>query len=159
MNQLASLDVSFAVTKPRVLLVASKGGHWDELSALMPAFQDVDPVVVSTARCDFGASNPSVIIQDYSQSEPFKVLSGFLETLRLLRETRPDVVVSTGAAPGVLCLFWGRFLGAKTIWIDSVANAERLSLSGRFASWFCHTVLTQWDHLANRKVQYWGRVL
>ena len=92
--------------------------------------------------------------------EPFKVLRGAIETFGLVRRLRPDVVISAGAAPGLLCLLWGRVFGAKTIWIDSIANAETLSLSGKIALHFAHRVLTQWDHLARPgKVEHWGSVL
>ena len=65
----------------------------------------------------------------------------------LLRE-RPTIVVSTGAAPGYLAIRGGRLLGARTIWIDSVANVEELSMSGRMASATADLCLTQWPHLA-----------
>jgi hypothetical protein len=39
-------------------------------------------------------------------------------------------------------------LGARTIWIDSIANVEELSLSGRRIGKHAHLWLTQWPHLA-----------
>ena len=65
----------------------------------------------------------------------------------LLRE-RPDVVVSTGAAPGFLALRLGKLLRARTIWVDSIANAEELSLSGRRIGPHADLWLTQWEPLA-----------
>ena len=44
--------------------------------------------------------------------------------LGLLLRHRPDVIVTTGAAPGYFALRFGKLLGARTIWIDSMANAE-----------------------------------
>jgi hypothetical protein len=65
----------------------------------------------------------------------------------VLRE-RPDVVLSTGAAPGFFALLFGRLLGARTIWLDSIANIEELSMSGRMARRHADLWLTQWPHLA-----------
>ena len=76
----------------------------------------------------------------------------------LLRE-RPTVVVSTGAAPGYLAIRSARLLGARTAWIDSVANVEELSMSGRMASATADLCLTQWPHLAGGHVRYLGTVL
>jgi UDP-N-acetylglucosamine:LPS N-acetylglucosamine transferase len=76
----------------------------------------------------------------------------------VLRE-RPSVVVSTGAAPGYLAIRMGARIGARTIWIDSVANVEELSLSGRMASAVADLCLTQWPHLAGGRVRYLGAVL
>ena len=43
---------------------------------------------------------------------------------------RPDVVITTGAAPGYFAVRIGKLLGARVVWVDSIANAEELSLSG-----------------------------
>ena len=60
----------------------------------------------------------------------------------------PDVVVSTGAAPGYAAIRFAGWIGAKTIWVDSIANVEELSLSGRMAGRIADLWLTQWEHLA-----------
>jgi UDP-N-acetylglucosamine:LPS N-acetylglucosamine transferase len=73
---------------------------------------------------------------------------------------RPDVVISTGAAPGYFAIRAGKLLGARTIWVDSMANAERLSLSGRRVKSHADLWLTQWPHLAAPEGPYFeGAVL
>jgi len=72
---------------------------------------------------------------------------------------RPSVVVSTGAAPGYLAIRCARLMGARTLWIDSVANIEELSMSGRLASTTADLCLTQWPHLADERIRYLGAVL
>ena len=66
----------------------------------------------------------------------------------LLWQERPDVVISTGAAPGYFAIRLGNLFGARTIWVDSVANVEELSLSGQKAGPHAKLWLTQWAHLA-----------
>ena len=54
----------------------------------------------------------------------------------------------------------GKLLGAKTIWVDSIANAQELSLSGKRAGKFADLWLTQWQELSNKNgPQYGGSVL
>lgn len=66
----------------------------------------------------------------------------------LLRE-RPKAIVTTGSAPGLLALRLGRLLlRTRGAWIDSIANVEELSLSGRRAGAVADLWLTQWPHLA-----------
>jgi UDP-N-acetylglucosamine:LPS N-acetylglucosamine transferase len=74
---------------------------------------------------------------------------------------RPDVVATTGAAPGLVALIAGRFLvGAKTLWIDSIANCERLSSSGTSARRFADGWVTQWPDLSGPEgPDYWGSVI
>lgn len=99
-------------------------------------------------------------VRDYSRHEPFSVLAGLFETRKLVRRIKPTIVVTTGAAPGLLCLFWGRVYGAKTVWIDSIANAEKLSLSGKIARRFADHTVTQWQHISERgDADFWGSLL
>jgi len=51
-------------------------------------------------------------------------------------------------------------MGAKTVWIDSIANIERISMSGKMVCGKADMVLTQWPHLAREKAPlYKGSVL
>ena len=79
----------------------------------------------------------------------------------ILRRFRPDVVITTGAAPGLVALALARLMGARTIWLESIANAEKLSMSGQLAGRIANLRLTQWAHLAQRhdRLQYFGQVL
>jgi hypothetical protein len=61
------------------------------------------------------------------------------------------VVITTGAAPGYFAVRIGKLLGARVVWLDSVANAGELSMSGRKAGSFVDLWLTQWPHLARDK--------
>lgn len=77
----------------------------------------------------------------------------------VLRE-RPDVVITTGAAPGFVAVRVGKWLGARAVWIDSIANVEEISLSGRRVAPYVDLQLTQWRHLQNRGgAAYRGAVL
>ena len=49
---------------------------------------------------------------------------------------------------GLCMIAIGRLLGAKTIWLDSIANSAQLSKAGRVASLIAHVCLTQWPQVA-----------
>lgn len=83
-----------------------------------------------------------------------------LQILFLIVRYRPDVVISTGAAPGYFAIVFGRFFGANTIWIDSIANSEELSLAGKKVRVWARHWLTQWPELAKDEgPKYFGAVL
>ncbi len=63
-------------------------------------------------------------LDDYNRDNIGKMIKGLWQTFRLVRRVKPQLIVSTGAAPGLLCLLWGRLTGARTIWIDSIANSQ-----------------------------------
>ena len=71
----------------------------------------------------------------------------FRVTLLVVR-LRPDVIISTGAAPGFVALRVGALVGARTCWLDSIANTEVLSESGRRIGPKADLWLTQWPDLA-----------
>jgi UDP-N-acetylglucosamine:LPS N-acetylglucosamine transferase len=149
------------VRPQRILAVASSGGHWVQLSRLKPAFEGHDVAYLTTDaghRREVGAAR-FYHVEDANRWEKVKLARSAARILWVLLRERPDVVVSTGAAPGYLALRLARIVGARTAWIDSVANVEELSMSGRLASATADLCLTQWPHLADGRVVYEGAVL
>jgi UDP-N-acetylglucosamine:LPS N-acetylglucosamine transferase len=147
--------------RQRVLAVASSGGHWVQLCRLRPAFDGHDVAYLTTDvghRCEVGAARFHTVI-DANRWSKVALVRSALKILWVLARERPDVVVSTGAAPGYIAIRLGKLLGARTVWIDSVANVEELSLSGRMVSGRADLCLTQWPHLASGPVAYMGTVL
>ena len=146
----------------RVLAIASGGGHWQQLMRLRPAFQGQHPIYVTTnaAYSIDVPGNELFVVTDANRNEPVNLIRSAFGMLFRVLETRPDVVISTGAAPGLFGILFGRLVGARTIWVDSIANAERLSMSGRIASWLAHVTLTQWPHLQGADApRYEGSIL
>ena len=146
----------------RVLAIASGGGHWQQLMRLRPAFENQDTVYVTTnAAYEMDVPGSAIfVVTDANRDEPLKLIRSAIEVLLRIVKNRPDVVISTGAAPGLFAIIIGRCVGARTIWVDSIANAEAVSLSGRVALRLAHIVLTQWPHLAQAGgPQYQGSIL
>ena len=148
--------------RKRVLAIASGGGHWVELLRVAPAFAGHD-VAFATVSPAYRGSVPGArfyTVHDATQWQKLGLVRLALRVLWILLRERPHVVVSTGAAPGYFGLRLGKLLGAKTIWIDSIANAEELSLSGRRIGEHADLWLTQWPHLARpHGPRYAGAVL
>ncbi len=100
------------------------------------------------------------VVRDGSRWDKIGLIIQALQLLVIMIKVRPDVVITTGASPGYFAVRFGKWLGARTIWIDSIANVEELSLSGREAGKYVDLWLTQWPHLAGRDgPQYTGAVL
>lgn len=145
--------------KKKLLAVASQGGHLIQLMRLKPVFDLYDASYVSNQHRE-GMEENFTTIADANRNAKFKLLLLFMQMLWIMIRKRPDVVISTGAAPGYFALMLGKLLGAKTIWLDSIANAEELSLSGQRAGKFADLWLTQWPEVAcENGPQYRGSVL
>lgn len=147
----------------RILAVGSAGGHWKQLLRLRPAFVGCEMHYVTTMSGLERSVLPSSasIVKDASRNEKFKLIFLLAQLFWINLCFRPDVVVTTGAAPGYLALRIGKLFGARTVWVDSIANVEELSLSGRLALDHADLILTQWPHLARKYegVVYRGAIL
>ena len=151
-----------ANARPRVMAVSSGGGHWVELCRIRAAFAGLDVFYVSpdpSAAPGLGARHYA--IPDVTRRDRWRFAPLAARLLRILARERPDVVITTGAAPGLVALALAKgLLGARTIWIDSLAAAETLSLSARLARPVADAWLTQWSHLARETgPEYWGAMV
>ena len=148
--------------KKRLLAVASGGGHWQQLMLMRPAFEGAEVTYATTLKGlpeAFGAL-PAVIVPDANRDRKWAIIGAGIAICWLVIRMRPHIVISTGALPGVIALALARFMGARTIWVDSVANAEEMSMSGRLARRFAIHWFSQWSHVADAEgAEFIGSVL
>lgn len=146
----------------RIVAVASGGGHWQQLMLMREAFSGCETLYLTTLPGlpeQFGLISAR-IIPDCNRNEKFKAMKASLSILWIMLKVRPHIVISTGALPGVIALAFGRLVGARTIWVDSVANAEEMSMSGLLARRLAHLWLSQWEHVARDSgAEYAGATL
>ncbi len=155
----------------RLLAVASRGGHWVQMQRMRPAWRDCETTYVTTepgygaplqreAQRNGEAAPGFYTVVDANRWQKLRLLKQLGQIAWIVLRTRPDVILSTGAAPGYFAIRLGRLLGARTIWIDSIANAEELSLAGRKAGPHADVFLTQWPHLSGwTKAGFRGQVI
>jgi hypothetical protein len=144
-----------------VFAIASIGGHWIQLLRLMPLFSANNVSFLSTksSLSDTVAGHRYLLVPDANRNNKLKLMKCCLSIGAKIIISRPKVIVTTGAAPGLFGIIIGKILGVKTIWIDSIANVEQLSLSGKIASKVADRVYTQWEHLSTPKIIYAGNIL
>lgn len=150
------------MNKKDVVLVASFGGHFVQAQRIAPIFDDYNVTVVSTKQGIGFDQDYSVNYKliDCNFRTPVRVLVCLIQSINIWLKTKPVVVVSTGAAPGCIFCIVSRILGAKIIWIDSIANAKDLSLSGKIISYLTSFVYSQWRDVAkSRNVKFLGKLI
>ncbi|MFK7740404.1 MAG: PssD/Cps14F family polysaccharide biosynthesis glycosyltransferase [Planctomycetota bacterium] len=148
----------------KLLLICSSGGHLLQLHSLLgPLWSDYDRSWVS-----FDKSDTRSLLKEE------KVHWGFFPTNRnlrnlwrnwrmarkVIREEQPDVVISTGAGVAVPYLIQARRQGIRTIYIESYARRDNLSLSGKLVYRFVDHFLVQSPGLAEQyaKARYYGTI-
>jgi hypothetical protein len=135
----------------KVLAIASGGGHWVQLQRLRPAFQGFDVAFVGVSELyeDDVQGHRFHVIRDVTRWDKWGLVVLAVQLIVVLLRERPSVVITTGSAPGLLGLVLAKTLfRTRTVWIDSIANCERMSTSGMRARRFADVWLTQWPHLA-----------
>ena len=159
------------VRPKRILAIASGGGHWVQLCRLAPAWDGCAVTYVTTdpdyraqiiaAAVERNQPEPDFyVVQEANRAQKWRVLKALLQITVLILRIRPDVIISTGAAPGTIAIRVGALFRCGTIWIDSIANAEKLSMSGEKVAPYADLWLTQWEHLATSDgPEYQGSVI
>ncbi len=146
----------------KIVLVASPGGHFVQLSLLAEELPEECLVVVGTyaVKPKFMPGSCYEQVPDFNRNSFYKAFEGFWKSLRIIKKHKPQLVVTTGAAPGLMMLFVSKMLGVQAVWIDSLANSNKLSLSGAIAKKIGGIVLSQWETVASdSEVLYRGRVI
>ena len=155
-------DRSEAEPRPRLLVGASGGGHWIELLRLRPAFEDFEIVYVSTFEgyAHVVAGHRYYTVPETSRFRVRTLIPAFFRAAQILWKERPSVILTTGSAPMLPFIVFGRLFAATTIWIDSIANADHLSTSGRIAKHFADRCLAQWPNVASDEdIECWGKII
>lgn len=147
--------------KIKVLAVSSSGGHWIQLNRLRPFLEEFNTIYASTDKSLGDVLGEEFYsLRDASMWDKLGLVVLAFQVFWLLMKVRPDVIISTGAAPGFFSIMLGKLLGKKTIWIDSMANADEMSLAGKKIKPFSDIWLTQWEELSKPDGPFYkGQVL
>jgi len=150
--------------KFKVCIAASAGGHLSQLLKLELGWNGHNTfcvTTVDTVRENLQKYGRVYVVGECNHKHLIKVLQVFIRCIKIILREKPDVVISTGAAVGCIVCFLGRLLGAKAVWVDSVTNVERISLSGRMVRYIADLFLVQWPELAEqyRNIECVGSVI
>ncbi len=136
----------------RALLVGSSGGHLTQLLALEPWWQGVEHAWVTFDTPDavhaladqervWWAAHPT------TRNLP-NLLRNTVLAHRVVREFRPTVVVSTGAAVALPFFLAGKAQGARTVFIEVYDRIETPTLTGRLCRPVTDLMMVQWAEQA-----------
>jgi UDP-N-acetylglucosamine:LPS N-acetylglucosamine transferase len=148
----------------RICLAASAGGHISQLLKLAASWNGYETFCVTTTevvRNNLSKLGAVYVVGECNRQHPIRVVKVFLRCIGIIFREKPNVVISTGAAAGCMLCFLGKMRGAKVVWIDSITNVERISLSGRMVRYIADLFLVQWPELAGRykRVEFVGTVI
>jgi UDP-N-acetylglucosamine:LPS N-acetylglucosamine transferase len=101
-----------AKSSKKILAVASAGGHWTQLLLLSDAFKhcEIRYVTTNLNRSVAHTDKDLVTVIDADLSTKLKLIPLALQMLVIMIKFRPDIVISTGAAPGFFAIMLGKLV-------------------------------------------------
>ncbi len=105
---------------------------------------------------------PTYVVGECDRNKPFQIAVSTLKSFRFILKERPDVIITTGSLPIAITCLIGKMFGTKIIWIDSIAQIDQLSMSGKLILKYADVFLTQWPEVAAlhpHKAEYCGELL
>ena len=99
-------------------------------------------------------------IPNIVKHNPLSWIVGAVLSAHAVLVERPDVVITTGAGIVVFLCVFAKLLGAKLIFIESMARVERPTLTARMLYPFADLFIVQWSELLKYfpKAKYVGRL-
>ena len=131
-----------------VCLVCSSGGHvlqlhrlrewWEKHDRYWVTFDSPDTVSLLDGEEVYRAYYPTT--RNFPQA-----LRNLWLAWRILRQRRPDVVVSNGAGVAFPFFVVARLLGIKTVYFEVYDRIDSPTLTGRLCRPLSHLFLLQWE--------------
>lgn len=120
-------------TLPKILLISSSGGHFEQLMKLTNL---QGKKVVVTEKTTYNTDDPRInyFLPQVNRKEllfPFKMLIIALKSFRIFLKEQPGIVISTGVLAAIPMLYLGHKFHKKVIYIESFAKINDPTLTGK----------------------------
>ena len=67
--------------------------------------------------------------------------------IKILKAEKPDIIISSGAAPAVPFFYIGKMMGIKTVFIEAFDRFNKGSLTGRLCYPVSDVFVVQWESM------------
>ena len=138
--------------REKICFIASSGGHLQEISFLFDLRQDYDSFLV-TENDEFQKQYHDVMTYyvDKIDRREKHFIRHFLKLIgtsrKIMKQEKPDIIISTGALAAVPMLYLGKLRGKKIIFMESMARVEGKSLSGKLVYPIADLFIVQWESM------------
>ena len=153
----------------KVLFISSTGGHLNELLQLSPLFEKYDYHIITekdktNAYLEDRFEGKVSYLPYGTRSHLFKYIFIYfyliIKTIFLYFKIRPKVIVTTGThTAGPMC-YLGKIFGSKVIYIETYANINKKTATGRLIYPIADLFIVQWEEMLDiyPKAVYGGQI-
>lgn len=142
--------------KKKVLFISSTGGHLSEMMQLSPMFSKYDyHIITEKTKSNLTltkkyANHVNFLVygtKDHILTYPFKLIWNCFKSLYFYIKIRPMFIITTGAhTAGPMCCI-GKIFGSKLIYIETFANMNTKTVTGRLIYHFADLFIVQWESM------------
>ena len=140
----------------KLLFISSTGGHLSEMLQLRSLFKKYDYHIVTEktksnlALKDEYKDKVDFLVfgtKDHMLTYPFKLLYNCFKSIYLYIKIQPDYIITTGAhTAGPMC-YLGKILGSRIIYIESFANVNTKTVTGKLVYPIADRFYVQWEEM------------
>ena len=142
--------------KKKVLFISSTGGHLNELLQLKPLFEKYDYNIItekdeSTKSLKDKYGDKIMYLPYGTRQKLFRYIFVYtflcFKTIYLYCKLRPKYIVTTGThTAGPICIL-GKIFGSKIVYIETFANTNRKTATGRLLYPIADLFIVQWEEM------------
>lgn len=136
--------------KKKICMIASSGGHFEQLLMLTNLKKDFDLFYVTEKTQYTCNEDNNYYIHQVNRNEAMSILWCLLNvvlSLRIMIKEKHDVIISTGVLATIPMFLIGKLLRKKLIYIESFAKVNSPTLTGKFLYKFVDLFIVQWEPL------------
>ena len=134
----------------KICIISSCGGHLTEVRCLKDVYANFEHFYVINDQLKLPEDMLDKTIFIRHAERNWLVLVNFWEAWKVLRQYKPDVILSTGAGPVVPFAFLARLFFRKTkiIFLETITRIDEPSMTGKIMYKLAHDFYYQWEELA-----------
>ena len=131
---------------PKLCLVSSSGGHWEQLQKLQPLIDKYDGFYV-TENTPFVSGVQYLMLQTDLKDKlmPFKMVINSLHAIRIWIRERPAIVITTGTMVAYPFYWLARICRKKFVFIETFGRSKQPTVAGRLMNKHSDLFLVQWE--------------
>lgn len=148
-------------TIPKLCLVSSSGGHWEQLQRLQPLIEKFNGFYVSEKT--MFSCNAKYLMKQTDLKDKWmipKMLYNLIKTILIWYREKPDFVITTGTMVAYPFYLLTRIYKKKFIYIETFSRIYDGTKAGKIMYKHSDLFITQWETLSNiyPKAVYGGSI-
>lgn len=135
--------------KLKVCVICSVGGHFKQMLKISKAWKKYDYfyVLIDKPILNSFSQKEKVYIVTSPERDPWLFIKNLSESLKIFLQTKPDVVISTGAGVAIAMCYIAKLFAKKVIFIEDWCIVEHPSVTGRVVYPIADLFIIQREHL------------